>query len=221
MKLFRRRKKGRFVIICAGASGSGKTRLTLKLTEMLGNATSLFYDHYSHLQDWSMDFDDWFKSGADPTVNIIPQMKSDLEQLLAGKSIINPTTGKKIRPAKYIVIEDPYGKCRDDIGPHADFVVLLDIPLEVSFTWTILRCFKGKFLREDGSLVEQEDVDTRDKLALIEKFLTGEYFTRDYYLALNELVREHANLIITDLEPTEEIAKKVLHEIKGIQQKKV
>jgi len=210
-------KNDRFVIVVAGATGSGKTSLVNKIAELLENSTIMYYDNYSHLMLTIETNDERLNNETNPQAVIIPRMGEDLEKILKGKSIIDPKTKQIIQPKKFVVIEDPYGRARPDIGPNVDYVVLLDTPLEICLARVILRCFRGRmFTREDGSQIPQEEADSEEKIALIEKFLFGPYFTREFYLTHLELVRNHAEHILDGVKSIDEMAEEVVRKIHNL-----
>jgi len=188
-----------FVIVIAGASGSGKSLLVHELANRLDDATTLHFDDYSQHLQGTDDLSAWASVGADPEQLFIPLLASDLRKLLAGSTVTNPQTGSTTKPASFIIIEDPFGRARIDIGRFVDFVVLLDTPLEICLARCILRAFSSESIVLDSKQVLLETVSAEHKLALLDKFLFGPYFPSETYRAVNALVRPTADLILDGL----------------------
>lgn len=156
-----------FVIAISGASGSGKSALVKALVHRLGDAVALHFDDYSPryfpTSKYPAGIAKWIADGADPSAWETPQLVQDLRALRQGKSITLPghkeisksTTlilralGRRkplvfsrneriLRPATYIVLEEPFGREREDMKELIDFVIALDTPLEVALARRLL-----------------------------------------------------------------------------------
>ncbi|MFW9923127.1 MAG: hypothetical protein ACFFDW_07585 [Candidatus Thorarchaeota archaeon] len=198
-------KEGNCVIAVAGASGSGKTELVKELAKDL-NGAMLFFDDYSHLMEDTREKNNTGK--IDPSKLRITRMVEDIKELLAGKMIKEPRSSRDIEPRKYIIVEDPYGRERTDIAPYYDYVILLDTPLDICLARVLLRI---NFWKTNN---QEPIIDAKEKLVLFEKHLNGTYWTRDYYIAINEYVRKNADIIIDGMQSIETIAKEVITKIK-------
>ncbi|MBN1330152.1 MAG: hypothetical protein JXA54_11820 [Candidatus Heimdallarchaeota archaeon] len=215
-------KKKRFVITIAGASGCGKTALVKKIAEKI-HGSALFFDNYSHsLERENLDENsDSSEKLFDPKLFTIPRMANDLELLLAGKTITEPLTGEGIRPRNYIIVEDPYGRERQDIGHLYDYVVLEDTPLEICLARVLMRVFGGKYFMKEGTkeFIPRDKADFIEKLEVFEKHLNGQYWSREYYINLNNFVRKNVDLIIDGLGSLEDITELVLKKFKKFKTK--
>jgi len=210
-------KGKRYVIAIAGASGCGKTALVRKIAENI-RGTALFYDNYSHLLEnkpLSEKLEN-LESQMNPKYYTLPRLAEDLKLLLAGETIIEPLTGEEIRPRKYIIVEDPHGRERQDIGHLYDYVVLEDTPLEICLARVLMRVFGGKYFMKEGTreLVTQEKADLEEKITVFEKHLNGQYWSRENYIIVNNYVRKNADLIIDGLGSLEDIAELVIKKFK-------
>lgn len=171
-------KKKNSALVIAGASGSGKTGIAEKLAKELKGAI-MYFDRYSHLLEFTTlngrKLEE--KDGPNPNNFMITDMVNDLKRLKEGKIITEPLSRRKIKPKKYIIIEDPHGRERLDIRPLYDFVILIDTPLEICLARVLLRTFAGKyFMREGtGELISQEEANPKEKISVLEKFILGQY----------------------------------------------
>jgi len=207
-------KKDCFVIAVAGASGSGKTELVKELARIL-NGSIMYFDNYSHLmeeiEEEREEEGENGKENPNPRKLRISQMTEDLKKLIAGEIIEEPKGGRIVKPAKYIIIEDPHGRERNDIGQYYDYVVLVDTPLELCLVRVLIRMNEGEYIQREktGELIPQEKADPKEKLLILEKFINGTYWTREHYIAINNYVRKKADLILDGLSSVEEMAKEV------------
>src|SRR5262245_57435169 len=130
-----------FVIAIAGASGAGKTTLVKKVAALLREAVTFYFDDYS---EYPPDVDRWLQEGADLKMWETPRLTEDLRRLKFGtplvlseparfhREAISETKPKGIlEPARFIVIEEPFGRERPGMDTLIDFVVGLDTPLDV------------------------------------------------------------------------------------------
>ncbi len=208
----------RYVIVVAGASGCGKTALVKKITEKL-RGTALFFDNYSHLLERNVlnESSNEDENQINPKQFTLTRMANDLQLLLAGKTIVEPLSGEEIRPRNYIIIEDPHGRERPDIGHLYDYVVLEDTPLEICLARVLMRVFGGKFFMKEQTkeFVLQDKADLIEKLSVFEKHLNGQYWTREKYIQVNSFVRKNADLIIDGLGSLDDIAELVIKKFKN------
>ncbi|HEY7350263.1 MAG TPA: hypothetical protein VH599_18235 [Ktedonobacterales bacterium] len=187
------------VIAISGPSGAGKTTLVEKVATLLGNATTLFYDHYRAVAHWHPDIRQWVEQGCDPNqwANI-PQLVEDVRALREGRAVVSPKSGQVVESAPYIVLEEPWGRDRDELKPLIDFVAHIAIPLDISLCRKLLRDAANPALRFDP-------------LAFAQDYLTeriGEVYRRQ------QQVSEHADLVLDGLQPPDELAEAIAEQIR-------
>ena len=154
-----RPKSGSTVIGICGPSGSGKTTLVQKVVDLLDDATMLSIDAYHKIAQRyptyrkegtpaQACYGRWLKEGADPNLFIsIPKQVEDLQTLKAGQEVHIPESMKDFfpeewhvaRPARFIVMEDMWGRERQEIASLLDLVVFLNTPLDIALCRKILR----------------------------------------------------------------------------------
>lgn len=133
-----------FVIAIAGPSGAGKTTAIRSVAARLGDAAALFFDDYESSSVYP-NITQWLADGGDPNQFQTPRLCADLRALRAGAAIAHPESGEAIQPARLIVLEEPFGRTRDEIASLIDFVVCVDLPLEIALARKLHRML-GFFL---------------------------------------------------------------------------
>lgn len=192
-----------FVIAIAGTSGAGKSTLIERLVVRLGNANALSLDDY---QDTSIypPVGEWLEGGADPNQFETPKFVADVFALRDGRSILHPVTGEVVQPARYLVLEDHFGRGRDSMRELIDFLIYIEIPLEIAHARKILR--KNDFLPWENN----PDLFMQN---LREHLVWYINFGRDFYLAVAEKVRENCDLVVDGTLSTEQMSDKIIEAI--------
>ena len=119
------------VIAISGPSGAGKSTAVRGLVAHLGDAAALFLDDYEASSTYP-EMTRWLSDGADPNQFQTPRLSADLRALRAGAAITHPVSGDSIQPARLIVLEEPFGRERDEIAGLIDLVVCINLPLEIA-----------------------------------------------------------------------------------------
>src|SRR4030095_7978652 len=132
-----------FVIAIPGHSVAGKSTLIDELVNLLGDAISLSIDDYASSSVYP-PAPQWLAGGADSNQFQTPEFVADVRKLHNGESIHDPATNKEIKPTRFLVLEEPFGRGRDALLDMINFVVLVDMPLEIAHARKILR--KNEFL---------------------------------------------------------------------------
>lgn len=188
-----------FVIALVGTSGAGKSTLMKGLIEVLGDASCLSFDDYLDSSTYPPVVQ-WLKDGADPDRFLTPDFVRDVQRLKKGEAIINPMTKKEVRPARFLVLEEHFGRERELMRDVIDLVILIDIPLEIAHARKILR--KGDFLPwEDNP--DLFITNLRDHLNWYMRV------GRDFYVTADTMVRKNCDLIVDGLLPAEKIVEQV------------
>ena len=126
------------VIGISAVGGGGKTTVTRRLAEVLGDAVALHFDDYDDTNVHPDDLQRWLADGGDYDAFQAPVFTSQLRALRAGGSISSPT-GATVGPASYVVADAPLGRAHSDSGRFIDLMVFVDTPLDVALARRTLR----------------------------------------------------------------------------------
>jgi len=189
-----------FVIAVAGHSGAGKSTVIENLVSQLGSANSLSLDEYESSSIYPSTAK-WLEGGANPDEFQSPQFVADITTLKNGKGIIHPLTGRKMKTAAFLIIEEPFGRERNALHDLIDVVIYIDVPLDIAYARKLSR--KNEFLPWE----DNPDIFISNLRENLEWYLsTG----REFYLAIAERVRPNCDLIIDGTLPTESITNKII-----------
>jgi uridine kinase len=189
-----------FVIGIAGPSGAGKSTAVRNLTQLLDDAVAMYFDDYEASSTYP-EMAQWLAEGADPNQFRTPQLSSDLRRLRSGAGITLPDEKGVVEPASVIVLEEPFGRERSEIAGLIDYVVCIDIPLEIALARKLLRMI-------DFFLAEQTPAALAEHL----KYFLPWYLEsgRDSYLAVNRRVLAHCDLVVDGTLPPHDVAQTIV-----------
>lgn len=114
------------VIAISGPSGSGKTTVVKQLAELF-NSPALHFDDYVDEHTYPEDMTAWLRRGADTTEIKTPRLIAELQHQIGTCQ------------SQFIFVEEPFGRSREPVAQLIDYVVLLDIPLEICLARVIAR----------------------------------------------------------------------------------
>jgi uridine kinase len=198
-----------FVIAISGVSGAGKTTLVKRVAALLDDAVALHFDAYQPVASYPTDLAGWIDAGKDLDAWEIPQLLADLKALREGKAIALPADKGEVKPARYIILEEPSGRARFGLRALIDFVVLLDLPLEMALARKVVD-YISYCLRE----APQEELDLA--MQRLVNYYSQYPAHRVYYQTILEHVRRGCDLVLEGTRPTEVLAREVVAAVKSI-----
>jgi len=104
-------------------------------------------------------------------------------------------------PTPIIVVEEPFGRSRPELGRLIDFVAVLDTPLEVALARRLLRELRCGEKSERGSLPSRH-------IKFLEEYL--ERGVRDLYVAVQRLAVKRADVVLDGLLAPDDLADKII-----------
>jgi uridine kinase len=187
--------KRSFVLAVCGPSGAGKSTLIRSIQQRRADVTSLALDEYESVSIYP-DTAAWLAGGADPDQFQTPHFIADLRALAAGQAVMLPD--QQIRhPAPLLLVEEPFGRERQEIAPLLDAVVYVQLPAEVALG--------RKLLRRNAFFPWEQD--SARHLAHLHEFLTWYLQVgRAFAQAIEARVRPHCDLVLDGMPPAEELA---------------
>ena len=194
-----------FVIAVSGPSGAGKSTVVRNLATRLDDTMALYFDDYEASSIYP-DIARWLADGGDPNQFQTPQLSADLHALCAGKAITLAHNGQVAQPARVIVLEEPFGRERAEVAGLIDFVVCIDLPLEIALARKLLRML-------DFLLAEQ----TPDAFAKHLQFFLPWYIEsgRELYRVVQQRVLRNCDLTADGTLPADALADSIEAAIRG------
>lgn len=128
------------VIAIAGISGCGKTSIVKSAAKHFA-CKCLHFDDYIDKNTYPQDMTQWFVDGAD-----VNQIKT-------------PRFAKAIRhhiktSEGLLLVEEPFGTCRDEVSTLIDKTILLDVPLAICLSRVIERRLKRVSALNKGQVLK-------------------------------------------------------------------
>ena len=188
-----------FVITVSGVSGAGKSSTVRAIAEQLGNAVCFYFDDYGEAMKQPDDGLAWIAAGADLTEFVLPEFARDLQALCEGQVVTTPN-GRRVEPAPFLVVEEPFGNGREDMASLVDFVVCIDLPMEIALARRLLEA------------MEIWGGEASERLQWMVGYLRSYLFEgmREVYISINERVKQNSHLVLDGMQPVEHNAKTVV-----------
>ncbi len=192
-----------FVITVSGVSGAGKSSTVRAVAQQLGDASGFYFDDYGEAMQQPEDGLRWIAEGAQLTAFTLPQFGEDVRRLRGGEAVVTPT-GRRVEPASFLVIEEPFGAGRNDMADLVDFSVCIDLPMEIALARRLL------------DAVERWEGSPEKRMRWIGAYLNTYLFEgmREVYGAINRRVEERCQLTLDGLMPIEENARRVVEAVR-------
>jgi uridine kinase len=190
--------------------GSGKSTISTALSKILGGAPVLIFDHYGQYIEWPQDMEQWMMDGADPGQIRVPKMKADLLALLEGNAVTDPQNGSVLSPAKYILLEEPSGRERQEIREYIDLVVYIDVPQDVCVTRLMERVVDMEVWKSKGTFQAENKRNLVRQLNAVALWLTQYQRARSMYIQVSQIVQAKADLVVNGLKAVDEITSEIM-----------
>jgi len=199
-----------FVVVVSGVPGSGKSTLVSGVAEALGEAVTLHFDDYGGTSIYPEDFKAWLQSGADPNDWKTPQLVQDLRTLRGGVTVLHPRSGVSLEPKPIIVVEEPFGRAREEMDVNVDFSAHINLPLDLALVRLLRR-----MLAEDAAKEEAKRLGCLDIVeSLSEMFLDDGM--RGLLLQSDVQAARSANIILDGTQTPEDLKTELIKTLKPL-----
>jgi len=199
-----------YVIAINGASGSGKSTLVKALVQELDHAVAMYFDDYDPRMipssKYPTDITQWINNGANPNEWETPQMVEDLQILRQGNMVTNPKTKEVLQPSAFIVLEEPFGREREAMKDLIDFVVAIDIPLEIALARRLLE------IPEMPYFIEHPEESFPTIMRYLRSYLY--HSARELYITVNQQVRKNCDLIVDGTKSIDVLATEIAEQVR-------
>jgi uridine kinase len=185
------------IISICGLPGSGKSTLISNAVASLVDADRFnSFEEYSRFSNFPTDIRKWLDAGADPDRWHSDRLIQDLGSIRAGRDFILPHGDRTVRAARFVLVEDFFGRRRTLIGPFFDVVVHITITPEIALARRLIRDINRGACKDDPK-------KARDH---VESFC-GRYIDhlRDLYLVAYKHSSETADIVIDGHKPMSEM----------------
>jgi uridine kinase len=205
------------VVVVSGSVGSGKTALVERLAGLLGDPPVLVFDRYDRYAEWPQDLDQWIRAGADPNQVRVPRLKEDLLLLLEGTPTTHPHDNEVVNPSEYILIEEPFGRERQEIAEYIDLVVYVDVPQDVCTVRVVQRALGMAEADFERTVEDESREDLVRRLKAVAYWLAHYMRMRSAYIGVSSAVKQKADIVVNGMRPVDEIAEAVLDAMECVQ----
>lgn len=200
--------KPSFVVAVSGVPGAGKSTLIQSVGKAFGGASTLHFDDYGGTSVFPEDFTTWLAFGGDLDEWKTPDMVRDLQTLRSGLSASHPRSGITIEPTPIVILEEPFGRARQEISAHVDFAAHLRVPLDV----VLIRLVR-RMLVEDALCAEAERQGCSQVVeSLFQMYLKHGW--RELMQHTEKLAADSADIALDGMQTVEELASQLIDTIR-------
>jgi uridine kinase len=192
-----------YVVAISGISGAGKTSVVNRTADLLGGAARLFFDDYDSVSAYPPDLKAWLEAGADVDEWKTPRFSGDLRTLRSGQAIWLPKDRRIVEPTPVIIIEEPFGKLRQEMEGLIDLAVHVDVPPDVLLARRLLRRMGEESGQYGDRLLGRLEQDLREHLTA----------GRDLDARGAAVIRDSADVILDGTKPVDQIAAELVAKI--------
>lgn len=197
------------ILVVSGSVASGKSTVATKLSELFKNAPVIKFDDYEKYIVWPEDMAQWMMDGFDPNAIRVPRLKDDLLSLLTGETIIYPADEKVIKAEKYIILEEPSGREREEISELIDQVIFIDVPQDICVIRMIQRVIDMEIWKLEGTFRNEAKEDIAQQLDLVATWVDQYQRARLMYMTVSETVKNSADIVVNGLMSIDEITNEI------------
>jgi len=200
------------IVICiSGPSGAGKSSLMERSVELLEDAVSFYFDAYQSTLRFPDDLFERINRGEKVAPHEVrnDEFLRDLTQLHNGMEVTDPWN-RKLMPAKFIIVEEPFGRLREGMDAIIHTSVCIDLPLEISLCRRMIRNLTYDYVNEPP----------QERLDRILNYVTSYHdFEGKAMRHLYEHLKLRSDLLLDGLKSKETIVQQLLEHLKEIKRR--
>lgn len=177
-----------FVLALSGIPGAGKSTLTRLLLRTFRQARVVYHDRFQTITRLSQDqIRNWFARGADPNEFALAELVAELTR----QTQITP--GDQRRPL--VIFETPFGRLHRATGAFIDFLVWLDMPLDIALSRATLAFLENVQRNEAADFIKWQT-----------QYMLNYPFVRSMYVDQREKILPFTDLVLDGTKSPEEAA---------------
>jgi uridine kinase len=123
---------------------------------------------------------------------------------------MDPQNGNVLSPSKYILLEEPSGRERQEIREYIDLVVYIDVPQDVCVTRLVERVVDMKVWNSKGTFQGETKEDLVRQLNAVALWITQYQRARSMYIQASQIVQEKADIVVNGLKAVDEITTDIM-----------
>ena len=121
------------IIAVSSAPGGGKSTLSAMLADHYPDSSYINYDHYQQITEQPIEEVAHLLSDArNYDLLRVPELIDALENIKAGRSIVEPLTGRMIPASGIVFFETPFGRAHSEMARFVDYLVWIDVPFDIA-----------------------------------------------------------------------------------------
>jgi len=128
--------------------------------------------------------------------------------LRSGFAALHPRSGMAIEPQPVVILEEPFGRARQEISSHVDFVAHIHLPLDV----VIIRLVR-RMLAEDALCAEAERQGCRQIVENLFRMYLNDGW-RELMQHTEKLAADSADVVLDGMQDTEDLAAQIIEAVK-------
>ncbi len=165
---------------------------------------ALFFDEYASVSTYPRNIARWLAAGAEADQFQTPRLAADIRALRQGSAVRPPAGTPLLTPARYIVVDDPFGRARQEMRPLIDVVVWIDISLTRALARRLQRDMSAGAA---GGIVRRS---VKMALYLLLYVVVG----RRFYHAVSAHARQGCDLVVDGTHSIDQITDQIVRAVR-------
>jgi uridine kinase len=116
----------------------------------------------------------------------------------------------------YILVEEPFGRERQEIAECIDMVVYVDVPQDMCVVRVVQRALGKTGADFERTIADEAGEDLARRLKAIAFWLMHYMRMRSAYIGVSSSVKQKADIVVSGMMPVDEMAQEVLGAIERL-----